>query len=76
MPVVAVSFDRNERPSMRTVQLRTPALLVGVLCEVWADERMHLCVVQSVNSDGSMRVRRLPEPPSPDQVQPPRHRPL
>lgn len=62
MPIVPVSLD-GETPTMRTVQMRTPKLRPGVLCEVWADERMQLCIVESVDMDGGIAARRLPEPP-------------
>lgn len=65
MPIVAVSLN-GERPAMRTVELRTPTLVTGVLCEVWADEGMELCVVERVNSDGSFTVKRLPGPATRD----------
>jgi hypothetical protein len=63
MPIVSVSLD-GETPTTRTIQLRTPKLRPGVLCEVWADEEMQLCIVESVNADGSIAARRLPAPPS------------
>lgn len=55
MPILPVALD-GEKPSLRTIQLRTQRLVSGVLCEVWADERMHLCLaltamVQSVPVD-------------------------
>lgn len=59
MPVLSVSLDGG-MPDMRTVQPRTPKITPGVLCEVWADERMQLCVVDRVNADGSIAARRLP----------------
>ena len=61
MPVLSVSLDGGA-PTMRTVQLRTQKLTPGVLCEVWADERMQLCVVDFVRVDGSFGARRLPGP--------------
>jgi hypothetical protein len=63
VPILPVSLN-GERPSMRTVQLRTGKLTVGVLCEVWADGRMHLCLIEHVNADGSFVARSLPNPPS------------
>jgi hypothetical protein len=60
MPVLSVSVDGGT-PSWRTVEPRTPKLAPGVLCEVWLDERMQLCAVLSVNADGTIAVRRLPE---------------
>lgn len=63
MPVVSVSLD-GQTPTMRTVQLRTPKLRPGVLCEVWADEQMQLCLVESVKDDGAITARRLPPPPT------------
>jgi hypothetical protein len=62
MPIVPVSLN-GESPTMRTVQPRTSKLQPGVLCEVWADNQMHLCIVESTNSDGSIKVRELPEAP-------------
>jgi hypothetical protein len=62
MPVLSVSLDGGT-PSMRIVEPRTPKLAPGVLCEVWADERMRLCVVISVEG-GTIAVRRLPEIPA------------
>lgn len=63
MPILAVSLD-NGAPSMRTVQLRTARLVRGVLCDVWADNSLQLCMVERVNPDGSLRVRRLPAMPA------------
>lgn len=62
MPILLVSLN-NEAPSWRTVQLRTAKLIPGILCEVWADNRLQLCVVQSVNPDGSLSARPLPAMP-------------
>ena len=64
MPIIPVSLPVSfggEAPAMRTVQKRTPQLSAGVLCEVWADERFQLCLVDRINADGSIVVRRLPE---------------
>jgi hypothetical protein len=61
MPILSVSLN-NETPSMRTVLLRTPKLIPGVLCEVWVDDRLQLCVVDRVEADGSVSARRLPAP--------------
>ena len=58
MPILAISID-GESPSMRTVQQRTARLIPGVLCEVWADERLQLCLVERVDRD-LVSVRRLP----------------
>ena len=63
MPIVPVSLN-GESPSMRTVLLRTGKLVAGVLCEVWANERIHLCLVERVNADGSIVVRPLPDLPA------------
>lgn len=59
MPIVPVSLD-GETPSMRRVQKRTPHLSSGVLCEVWVDEELQLCLIDRVNEDGSIAARRLP----------------
>ena len=63
MPILAVSLD-NGALSMRTVQLRTASLVPGVLCEVWADDGLQLCVVERVHPDGSFSFRRLPAMPA------------
>jgi hypothetical protein len=63
MPILSVALN-GETPSMRTVQLRTAKLMPGVLCEVWADEHLQLCLVEHVNADGSVSVRRLPSMPA------------
>ena len=63
MPILAVSLD-NGAPSMRTVQLRTARLVRGVLCDVWANNSLQLCVVERVDPDGSITVRRLPAIPA------------
>jgi hypothetical protein len=62
MPVLSVSLD-GDMPNMRTVQPRTAKITAGVLCEVWADERLQLCIVDRVNADGSIAARRLPRGP-------------
>ncbi len=62
MPIVPVSLD-DDVPKMRTVIPRTAQIRTGALCEVWADERMQLCLVESVGKDGAIVVRRLPDPP-------------
>ena len=61
MPIVPVSLN-GEKPTMRTVQKRTKQLTSGVLCDVWADERLQLCLIERVNDDGSIVVRPLPGP--------------
>lgn len=61
MPILQVSLD-GDSPTMRTIQLRTAKLAPGVLCEVWADDRMQLCMVERVHDDGSISARRLPAP--------------
>ena len=63
MPILSVSLN-GEHPTMRTVQFRTSKLVPGVLCEVWADERMQLCVVDRIKPDGSISARRLPAMPA------------
>jgi hypothetical protein len=59
MPVLLISLNGGT-PTMRTVQQRTAKLTAGVLCEVWADERMQLCIVDRINVDGSITARVLP----------------
>jgi hypothetical protein len=58
MPILLVSLDA-EGPAYRTVELRTPTLSCGVLCEVWIDDHMELCVVDQTLP--YLMVRRLPE---------------
>lgn len=64
MPIIHVSLDRA-RATTRTVQFRTSRVRAGVLCEVWLDDEMELCLVDRVNEDGSIEVRRLPPAPEP-----------
>src|SRR5688572_21822880 len=63
LPILSVTLD-GEQPTMRTVHPRTTTIKSGVLCEIWVDERMQLCVVDSVGDDGSITARRLPGPSS------------
>ena len=62
MPIMPVSLNGNP-PSIRTVECRTPEVLPGALCEIWADEGVLLCVVERINTDGSITVRPLPAAP-------------
>jgi hypothetical protein len=63
VPILPVCLN-GKNATMRTVQLRTRALIPGVLCEVWAEEGMQLCLIERVNADGSFVARPLPAPPS------------
>ena len=62
MLVVPVSVN-GDSPVDRAIESRTHNLIPGVLCEVWADEGMRLCVVERIDEDGCVAVRRLPCPP-------------
>ena len=62
MLVVQVSVD-GDSPVDRAIESRTHNLIRGVLCEVWSDEGMRLCVVERVDEDGCVAVRCLPCPP-------------
>jgi hypothetical protein len=62
MLVVQVSVD-GDSPVDRAIESRTHNLIPGVLCEVWSDEGMRLCVVERIDEDGCVAVRRLPCPP-------------
>jgi hypothetical protein len=63
VPIVPVSLKNGEAPSPRTIELRTPKLTRGVLCDVLVDERMQLCIVDRVYDDGAVCVRLLPDAP-------------
>ena len=58
MPIVLVSVN-GEPPAHRTVDFRTSKPKAGTLCEVWADDRMQLCMIE--RTVPTLVVRRLPE---------------
>ena len=62
MPTLPVSLD-GDATRIRTVEYLAQELMRGVLCEVLANEGEWLCVVESINADGSIVARRLPAAP-------------
>jgi hypothetical protein len=57
---------RGHDPVTRSVEIRTPQLRRGVLCDVWIDERPELCLVEQVIGEREIVVTPLPGPPGGD----------
>lgn len=49
-------------PVTRSVEIRTPRLRPGVLCDVWVDDRPELCLVEQVVGEREIVVKPLPGP--------------